>query len=123
MFHCRNRGHQTKKLPASQVNDGVCDCCDGSDEHDGRVACDRKCNTLGAWRRVELAEKVTRARGGLHKKRAIVAAAPLKRKVGGLLPPITRQTLNSSSSSARLGEHSSEGMSRSDLGSSACCPS
>jgi hypothetical protein len=31
VFHCQN-GHSVRYLPSSRVNDGVCDCCDGSDE-------------------------------------------------------------------------------------------
>lgn len=63
------------------MNDGVCDCCDGSDEHDGRVTCEKKrCIAMGASRRAELAEKVKRAKGGSDKKRALVSAAPAKRE-------------------------------------------
>ena len=38
-FFCRNRGHQSEHVPSSRVNDGVCDCCDGSDERDGATTC------------------------------------------------------------------------------------
>ncbi|CAM9891445.1 unnamed protein product, partial [Choristocarpus tenellus] len=31
-FHCVNHGHQEMRLASSRVGDGVCDCCDGSDE-------------------------------------------------------------------------------------------
>ena len=30
-----------------RVNDGVCDCCDGSDEYDSRVDCPNTCDELG----------------------------------------------------------------------------
>ena len=81
MFHCRNRGHQPRKIPASQVNDGVCDCCDGRDEHDGRVTCANECVKLGASKRAELTERVARARGGYDQKRALVQAGPAKREL------------------------------------------
>lgn len=28
---------------SSRVNDGICDCCDGSDEYDGIVQCRHRC--------------------------------------------------------------------------------
>ena len=31
-FYCRNLGYQGYYIPSSKVNDGICDCCDGSDE-------------------------------------------------------------------------------------------
>ena len=36
------------ELPSSRVNDGICDCCDGSDEYDGAVACADTCDEMGA---------------------------------------------------------------------------
>ena len=30
-----NKGFKPKILPSSRVNDGICDCCDGSDEWAG----------------------------------------------------------------------------------------
>ena len=32
VFYCTNHKFRAMTLPASRVNDGVCDCCDGSDE-------------------------------------------------------------------------------------------
>ena len=43
------------------------------------VKCVNTCVTLGASRRSELTANVARARGGVERKRAIVAAAPSKR--------------------------------------------
>ena len=34
-FYCMNKGYKPKILPSSRVNDGICDCCDGSDEWTG----------------------------------------------------------------------------------------
>lgn len=36
-------GSTTKKIFSSRVEDGVCDCCDGSDEISGQVACTNTC--------------------------------------------------------------------------------
>ena len=36
VFYCSqvsNKGHPTM-VPSSKVNDGICDCCDGSEEYD-----------------------------------------------------------------------------------------
>lgn len=41
VFECANRGHRSVRLPSSRVGDGVCDCCDGSDEPGG--ACSASC--------------------------------------------------------------------------------
>lgn len=32
-FYCKNTGYQMKYISSFKVNDGVCDCCDGSDEY------------------------------------------------------------------------------------------
>ena len=79
-FFCRNRGHQSEHVPSSRVNDGVCDCCDGSDERDGATTCANRCVAMGASRRETLRAKVNAARGGLAEKREIVARAPEDRK-------------------------------------------
>lgn len=31
-FYCINKGHRGEWVPSSRVDDGICDCCDGSDE-------------------------------------------------------------------------------------------
>ncbi|KAK8651072.1 hypothetical protein V6N13_140687 [Hibiscus sabdariffa] len=45
-FFCKNVGH-SPLLYSSRVNDGICDCCDGSDEYDGKVKCPNTCNKAG----------------------------------------------------------------------------
>lgn len=48
VFECANRGHRSSRLPSSRVGDGVCDCCDGSDEPEG--ACEAVCEEAAeAW--------------------------------------------------------------------------
>lgn len=45
MYRCPNEGHFSACLLMSRVNDGICDpeCCDGSDERDGKVHCPNRC--------------------------------------------------------------------------------
>ena len=41
-FHCANEGFLPRNLSFSMVDDGICDCCDGSDEHS--TACTNTCH-------------------------------------------------------------------------------
>ncbi|CEL97111.1 unnamed protein product [Vitrella brassicaformis CCMP3155] len=47
-FYCPQKGSKPKVVPASEVNDGVCDCCDGSDEWQGLTPCKNTCWDEGA---------------------------------------------------------------------------
>ena len=40
-FHCANAGYLPRNLSFSMVDDSICDCCDGSDEH--ATHCDNDC--------------------------------------------------------------------------------
>ncbi|KAJ1569893.1 hypothetical protein HK096_010839 [Nowakowskiella sp. JEL0078] len=57
-FLCENTGHVSMYLPSSKVNDGICDpeCCDGSDEYSGVIACPNKCIEAGENTRKKDAE-------------------------------------------------------------------
>ncbi|KAH0906603.1 hypothetical protein HID58_038430 [Brassica napus] len=57
-FYCRNAGHSPLVLFSSRVNDGICDCCDGSDEYDGKVACSNTCWEAGKAARENLKKKI-----------------------------------------------------------------
>ena len=46
-FFCKNGGFRPKIIPSSQVNDGICDCCDASDEYNTKI-CQDICNERGA---------------------------------------------------------------------------
>lgn len=46
-FHCTNAGHKPKNIPSSRVNDGICDCCDASDEYQSHGKCANVCSELG----------------------------------------------------------------------------
>jgi len=42
-FHCKNPGFRAHPIPISRINDGVCDCCDGSDEWATPSLCANTC--------------------------------------------------------------------------------
>jgi alpha 1,3-glucosidase len=48
-FLCKNEGHIPSCIIRSRVNDGVCEpqCCDGSDETDGKIDCPNTCAAVG----------------------------------------------------------------------------
>ena len=46
-FYCNNVGHKGKNIASSYVNDGVCDCCDASDEYASSSDCIDTCENLG----------------------------------------------------------------------------
>lgn len=49
-FRCENKGHFPGCVLLSRVNDGICDpeCCDGSDEFDGKRQCNNHCTEAHA---------------------------------------------------------------------------
>jgi protein kinase C substrate 80K-H len=47
VFYCPNEGHRPELLLSSRVNDGLCDCCDGSDEFNGLTTCSNTCDQAG----------------------------------------------------------------------------
>ncbi|KAJ3362618.1 hypothetical protein GGF32_005858 [Allomyces javanicus] len=81
-FHCANVGHRPVDIPSSRINDGVCEpeCCDGSDEYDGKITCPNTCAETGAAWRKQQEEAARKLAEGLRKKeeyrqRAIKAKA------------------------------------------------
>ncbi|ESL08355.1 hypothetical protein TRSC58_03942, partial [Trypanosoma rangeli SC58] len=42
-FKCKNIGFKPREIPHNRINDGICDCCDGSDEYSGITVCPNVC--------------------------------------------------------------------------------
>ncbi|SCV72067.1 BQ2448_4761 [Microbotryum intermedium] len=70
-FYCQNQGFTPNCILRSRVNDGICDleCCDGSDETDGKVKCDNFCAELGRENARIQAEKARKHRVGASARR------------------------------------------------------
>ena len=58
-FQCVNKGYKLVQIPASRVDDAVCDCCDGSDEG-SLVQCPDVCTVIAA-KEIEHLTKLTAA--------------------------------------------------------------
>lgn len=65
-FLCRNEGHISSCILRSRVNDGICDpeCCDGSDETDGKTVCGNRCKEIDAEYRKKSDEEARKRRVG-----------------------------------------------------------
>ena len=60
-FYCRNVGHRPWWLSSLFVDDGVCDCCDGSDERSG---CVDNCAAIGEAESKQLRETLAHFEAG-----------------------------------------------------------
>ena len=80
-FWCVNKGHHGKFLFASFVNDGVCDCCDGSDEDGSLAQCSNRCEDVGREIRRQLERQIELHEKG-HLKRAEYAERGAKFRAG-----------------------------------------
>ena len=67
-FWCGNAGFRGHKLLVSRLGDGICDCCDGSDEPDG--ACPSTCAELAAKENVGLQKKLDEVTKALAAKKS-----------------------------------------------------
>ncbi|GAA5975399.1 hypothetical protein JCM11641_004253 [Rhodosporidiobolus odoratus] len=65
-FYCKNQGHIPSCILRSRFNDGICEpeCCDGSDETDGKTSCPNRCAAVGAEYRKTKAEEARKRRVG-----------------------------------------------------------
>ena len=71
LYTCSNLPHKSKQVFSSRVNDGLCDCCDGSDEWQRPTLCPNTCIELatahlkvferGVRRKEELAKEAREA--------------------------------------------------------------
>ncbi|PWY98421.1 hypothetical protein BCV70DRAFT_201738 [Testicularia cyperi] len=76
-FYCHNKGHIPTVIRSSRVDDGICDpeCCDGSDETDGKVSCPNRCEKIGREYRKKMTElENIRRAGGKIRDRYITEA-------------------------------------------------
>ena len=58
-FHCNNKGYKPTVIGSSRVDDGICDCCDGSDEGT-IIQCKDTCTQV-AYKEKENINKLTAA--------------------------------------------------------------
>lgn len=85
-FLCKNEGHIASSILRSRVNDGICDpeCCDGSDETDGKVHCPNVCEVVGQEYRKRVEEEGRKNRvGGAIRKEYIQFGVKEKRRLEG----------------------------------------
>ena len=61
-------GHEALDLRSSRVNDGVCDCCDASDEWATDAPCTDVCLEMGRAAREEAIRREEQAKQGYNLK-------------------------------------------------------
>lgn len=75
-FYCANKGHRAKFIPHSFVNDGVCDCCDGSDEQgNNEMACRHTCREQGMKEMEQVKKEIALHEQGSKIKQTMIAEA------------------------------------------------
>ncbi|KAF5930103.1 hypothetical protein HYC85_030976 [Camellia sinensis] len=73
-FYCHNAGYAPFFIFSSRVND---DCCDGSDEYDGKVKCSNTCWEAGKVARDKLKKKIATYQEGVTLRKQEVEQAKL----------------------------------------------
>ena len=87
-FACENLGYIVQMIPSMRVNDGICDCCDGSDEYTTSVKCLNRCDEMAIRMREEEERMKILTDQGLTKKNELIEQGKQLRKsleVGYLL--------------------------------------
>ena len=79
-FHCTNAGHSPLTLPSSRVNDGVCDCCDASDEYASQANCVDVCREMGRAAREEAVKKREERLQGFQLRQAMIEDGHKRKK-------------------------------------------
>lgn len=77
VFYCANRKFRPETLHASRVNDGVCDCCDGTDEWKevGGVKCPSECAAISQRIYEEEKAQLDALGNALEARRSLAAKA------------------------------------------------
>uniref|UniRef100_A0A673W3G1 Glucosidase 2 subunit beta n=1 Tax=Salmo trutta TaxID=8032 RepID=A0A673W3G1_SALTR len=71
-FYCTNLGYRSHYIPSSRVNDGICDCCDASDEYRSQTPCQNTCRNLGQRERAEVEGQMRVLGEGLRLKQQLI---------------------------------------------------
>jgi protein kinase C substrate 80K-H len=83
-FYCKNKGHIPSYIPFTNVNDGFCDCCDGSEEFGGvgGVKCENRCAVVGKeWRKQDEARQKSLSNAAKKRKDLVAQAARMRKEV------------------------------------------
>ncbi|TFK56222.1 hypothetical protein OE88DRAFT_1716755 [Heliocybe sulcata] len=91
-LYCINEGHIGSSIPASRVNDGLCEaeCCDGSDELPG--VCPNVCKEVGeAYRKVQEEQRKIRKKGSKIRSSYISFAQKEKKRLEGVIETSTQE--------------------------------
>jgi alpha 1,3-glucosidase len=106
-FLCRNPGHIPSCILTSRVNDGLCEpeCCDGSDEFDGKVSCPNVCKRVNAEyrKRVEEEGRVSRA-GSLVRSEYVAFGEKEKARIQANVDRISKELVGIEDKAKRLKE-------------------
>nr|CCC91259.1 putative glucosidase II beta subunit [Trypanosoma congolense IL3000] len=79
-FQCKNDGFNAQEILHNKVNDGICDCCDGSDEYAGATQCANICADVQEREAKELLLQVERKKISLEKKEKMIQQALIARE-------------------------------------------
>ncbi|XP_037550961.1 glucosidase 2 subunit beta [Nematolebias whitei] len=71
-FYCTNLGFRPHYIPSSRVNDGICDCCDASDEYNSHTRCQNTCWNLGQKERAYVEGQMRTLDEGLRLKQQLI---------------------------------------------------
>ncbi|RLN64645.1 hypothetical protein BBP00_00003314 [Phytophthora kernoviae] len=75
VFHCVNSGFFPSDIPTSHVNDGICDCCDGSDEYASGASCASDCEQQMQRFRDDKKDLIEQVEAGLKDRVTLAAEA------------------------------------------------
>ena len=82
LFYCLNKGAHPIRIYRSRINDGVCDCCDGTDESQtiGTSSCANTCQEDGQTYRDERKLRASQVRQGIVMKETYIELSKSKLK-------------------------------------------